>query len=228
MEIESILVIGAFLLFIWLLWKRLKQWFYEGYYEKDKLKKYQQSKIKTNAKKIPTVNNLVNESNSNYNSINQNLLNKIKGDAFEQYIVELFNSSTGRFRLLHWSSDKMASNGMYAESNHNPDLEFVFHGDYKDFNFAIECKWRKDFFNGGVKWAERYQIDNYLTYENRKRITVYVAIGVGGSPEQPERLFLVPLQEIHTYPNVFESYLRNFERNPNHKFFYNQKDKILL
>jgi len=134
-----------------------------------------------------------------------------KGHAFEDFIVTLFNERN--VVLLEWRSDKTASNGVYPASCSYPDLEFKNRGKLKH-RFAIECKWRNDWRDGGVYWAERYQIVNYLDYQNQNRIPVLVAIGIGGVPSNPDRLFITPLDHISMYTHVFESHLCHFNRNP--------------
>lgn len=241
MNMELVLIIGALLILLYFLdWNKIKKWYNILYNSRQSSKHYSQrtnkSQInneitsqKKTAKNYYNENPVTYENNpSGFNSVNQNDLNKTKGNAFEEYIVGLFDVTSGRFNLKHWRSDKLANSGMYAESNKYPDLEFAFKGDYKTDKFAIECKYRSSFYNGVITWAEPRQIQNYINYEREYKIKVFVAIGIGGSPNYPNRLFIVPLEQIHSYPNVFESYLKNFERNPNHNFFYNQKDKILL
>ena len=60
----------------------------------------------------------------------------------------------------------MSSNGVYALSNHNPDLEFEFVDENRSYPFAIECKWRAKFQHREIEWAKQYQIQNYLNYQN--------------------------------------------------------------
>src|SRR6187399_3147752 len=81
-----------------------------------------------------------------------------KGFLFEDYIVTLFNKR--KFRLIEWRSDKMASNGVLALSCSWPDLVFASFGKKKN-SFAIECKWRKNFFEGGLDWADSQKIEIY-------------------------------------------------------------------
>lgn len=149
--------------------------------------------------------------------------NKLKGDKFERYMVKLIDSSSDKYKLLHWRSDKIAENGIYAESNKYPDLEYLYKDDSKSYRFAVECKWRNSFYNGAIKWSEPKQIQNYLEFERETQTKVFIAIGVGGTPENPEQLYVTTLQNLQNYPNVFESYLRKFRKNTTQKFNYNQK-----
>jgi hypothetical protein len=54
------------------------------------------------------------------------------------------------------------------------------------------------------------------TIKNQNRIPVFVAIGIGGIPSNPDRLFITPLDHIGMYTHVFESHLSHFKRNPDH------------
>jgi len=154
--------------------------------------------------------------------------NKAKGDAFENYVVSLFDTTSGRFELKEWRSDKIASTGMYPTSNKQPDLQFEFHGYNRTHKFAIECKWRSDFYLNGVDWAKPHQIQNYLEYERKTRIKVFVVIGVGGSPNLPAKMYLAPLKNVAQYSTLFESYLKQFERNPKHGFSFAQHTDMLM
>jgi hypothetical protein len=132
-----------------------------------------------------------------------------KGFQFENYIVTLFNQRN--FRLIEWRSDKEATNGVRPLSCSWPDLVFSSKGKKKLY-FAIECKWRKRFFEGGTDWADRSKIDSYLDYQREWNIRVLVAIGIGGQPSNPEQLFITPLDHISKYPFVFQSHLIPFKR----------------
>jgi len=134
-----------------------------------------------------------------------------KGFLFEDYIVTLFNKR--KFRLIEWRSDKMASNGVLTLSCSWPDLVFASLGRKKNW-FAVECKWRKQFYDGGIDWADRDKIEIYKNYQRDTNLRVYVAIGVGGLASNPEKLFVTPLDHISMYPNVFQSHLIPFKRNP--------------
>lgn len=124
--------------------------------------------------------------------------NKQKGDAFEKYVVQRFNREF--FNIMEWRSDKYV-NGIYAVSNHFPDLEVMYKAGHTQDSFAIECKWRKGFYNNEIEWARDYQIKNYKKYAEEVRLPVFIVIGIGGKPDDPAELFIVPLESAKT--NVF-------------------------
>lgn len=155
------------------------------------------------------------------NSKNDNVSNFEKGRVFEDFIVTLFNRR--KFRLLEWRSDKKATNGAYPESCSYPDLEFRYsRGRYQE-RFAVECKWRKNFFDNKLKWASEKQINTYCDYQSQNAITVYVAIGIGGTPSNPGLLFITPLNHIKMYPTVFRSHLIPYQKNPLQRFEDNRQ-----
>ena len=58
-------------------------------------------------------------------------------------------------------------------------------------------------------------------FQDQTRISVFVAIGIGGEPDNPEKLFLTPLNNIHMHNELYETDLIPFKRKPSHKFYYN-------
>jgi hypothetical protein len=152
--------------------------------------------------------------------------NKAKGDAFEKFVVKNFD--TRYFTLQEWRSDKYVD-GIYPVSNHFPDLEVIFDFKSKGIRqlFAIECKWRKNYFNNRIEWASDYQLKNYKDYADTIKIPVFVVIGVAGDPEKPQELFIVPLQKME---NCFisKSELMKYRKNLDDSRFYWDYDQFEL
>jgi len=140
-----------------------------------------------------------------------------KGRLFESYIIELFNEEY--FKLIKWRKAQKTNDRLALLTSSYPDLELIFVG-AKKYKFAVECKWRKEFVSGKIDWATDYQICSYESFENKFRIPVFVAIGIGGEPSNPEKLFVTPLRNICRYREVYETELIPFIRKPTHKFFY--------
>jgi hypothetical protein len=57
-------------------------------------------------------------------------------------------------------------------------------------------QWRNQFREGGIDWAKPFQIQTYINYQAQNRIPVFIAIGIGGRPKKPEKLFVTPLCNI--------------------------------
>jgi hypothetical protein len=140
-----------------------------------------------------------------------------KGRQFEQYIVDLFNKEN--FKLTEWRMSGTLKNKLQSQDYKNPDLELIF-GRFKKHPCAVECKWREKFVYGKIKWASRDQISYYKNFENQRRIPVFIAIGIGGEPSKPEKLFVTPLRNIEMQTEVYERDLIPYKRKPTSRFFY--------
>ena len=117
--------------------------------------------------------------------------------------------------------------GIAALGGFHIQMELVFTGARK-YRFAIECKWRKEFRDGKIDWARNDQICVYRMFQDQVRIPVFVAIGIGGEPDSPEKLFLTPLNNIHMHNELYEAGLIPFKRKPTHKFYYDVKQLKLF
>lgn len=143
-----------------------------------------------------------------------------KGALFEQFIINLFNEHF--FYLKKWRKSQKFTDSSFLIDHRNPDLEMelVFTG-VRKYRFAVECKWRKDFREDGkIDWARNDQIAVYRKFQNQTGIPVFVAIGIGGEPDNPKKLFLTPLNNIYKKCELSETDLIPYKRKPTHKFYY--------
>ena len=139
------------------------------------------------------------------------------GYSFERFIVSRFQKEY--FTLHDWRSDK-SHDGIYALSNLYPDLKYEFHHHAKRIFFAVECKWRKDFYNNGIELKPEH-IDNYIDYEQEENEKVFIAIGVKGTPAQPEFLFVFPLNDIDEDTSFLSrDFLNTYQKVPTSNFFF--------
>ncbi len=147
-----------------------------------------------------------------------------KGRKFEEYIALKFDKKY--FNIKEWRGDKYVQ-GVYATSNTYPDMEIVFsHKEMKE-NFAVECKWRKSFYKNGIEWAKEKQIEVYQKFQKEKNMPVFVILGIGGEPNSPENLFILPLSAIQ---GIFLSTdnLKPYQKlSIDKNLFFDAKDKIL-
>jgi hypothetical protein len=140
-----------------------------------------------------------------------------KGRLFEEYIIQLFNQDS--FKLFQWRRSQKLDNEIRRREWVKPDLEMIFTRNRK-YHFAVECKWRGMFKGDKITWARQDQIDTYRNFENQYRIPVFIAIGIGGEPSSPERLFVTPLRNLELSPVVAEADLIPYKRKPTRRFFY--------
>lgn len=150
--------------------------------------------------------------------------NKKNGVDFEKFIVQKFNPKY--FKIKQWAGDKYV-NGKYAETTLNPDLILEFSLGKEKHTFAVECKWRKDLYNGGLQIADEGQLDRYRKYEHKSGSPVFMAIGFGNEGASPSRLFIVPLSQVND--NFLRiDYLAAFEKQEIGKnFYYDYKKREL-
>ena len=140
-----------------------------------------------------------------------------KGRAFEEFIVDKFPRD--RFNLVEWRSDKN-SNGRFPESSRWPDLQLELKLQGEIYPFAVECKWRNDFWKGIIEWARDAQISTYQEFQVSREMPVFIALGVGGSPSDPRDLFIIPLS--HLYNKILtENWLKKYKRESRGNFFLN-------
>lgn len=142
-----------------------------------------------------------------------------KGQRFEQYVIKLFNEHF--FYLKKWRKSQKFTDSSLSIDHWNPDIEMelIFTG-VRKYRFAVECKWRQEFKDGKIEWATDAQICAYRIFQDQERIPVFVAIGIGGEPDNPEKLFLTPLNSIYLCNKLYESNLIPFKRKPRHRFYY--------
>ena len=120
----------------------------------------------------------------------------LKGREFEDFVLsELLGIGTkgNAMKLLEWRGDKVIA-GVFPESNSYPD--FVISLKHRK-KIALECKWRKllsKSLEKDVFTSER--IDLFKTYSEENSMPVWFIIGVGGEPNAPELLYLIPLSAV--------------------------------
>lgn len=139
----------------------------------------------------------------------------LKGREFEDFVLELFNvRAGGDFVLKEWQGDKTLGE-ICPESNRYPDFVFAC----KDGDFAVECKWRerinKDI---GRDLFPTDKLAIYQQFADKRQMLVFIILGIGGEPCQPELLYVFPLQEL---PNVISRQrpITDFLRVPSDKPF---------
>lgn len=124
------------------------------------------------------------------------LTRKEKGDLFESYIAHHFVKCGDEF--IDWRGDKKSNlhgRFIYPKSSTWPDLEF-FNSQHQVY-YAIECKWRSkwEYCERGICALKRmYEYNEYS--EIRSKITpVFLALGIGGKPDNPKELYVFPIRQ---------------------------------
>ena len=123
----------------------------------------------------------------------------LKGRQFEDYVVDFFDlPNNKKLKLKEWRGDKTLP-GVYPEGNSGPDLVFEYDG----HPFAIECKWRnhmpKDL-EKELMSADRYTF--FKQYAEEHAMPVYLLLGIGGLPSEPDNLYLTLLSETLSIDSI--------------------------
>lgn len=92
-----------------------------------------------------------------------------KGLEFEKFIVKKFNTKI--YKVKEWTSDKFAE-GVFVETNQNPDLLIEFNGYNQQIEFAVECKWRQRGTDKGLTFSSNDQLSRYKAYGKAKGVPV--------------------------------------------------------
>lgn len=162
----------------------------------------------------------------------------LKGREFEDYVLELLGvADNDKLTLKEWRGDKSLP-GIYPEGNSNPDLVLEYDGR----PFAIECKWRshmpKDISKELLPPARVALFERYAT---ERHMPVYLLLGIGGLPSDPDLLLLAPMDDnltintlikSHVQPeHILEHILKPLQKKqnmkdmyPNHGALWNKED----
>ena len=144
----------------------------------------------------------------------------LKGREFEEFVLELLDVKSGKLLLKEWRGDKTMGD-VFPKNNSYPD--FLIEEVETKHNVAIECKWRK-FLNHSAMMDlfSPEQLTAYQEFSEERDLPVFIFLGIGGEPCEPEDIYIIPLEKAtfvmtpsKTNPNalVYEpSQLKPFKR----------------
>ncbi|BAX80845.1 hypothetical protein ALGA_2523 [Labilibaculum antarcticum] len=146
---------------------------------------------------------------------------KKKGDDFEKFIAQKFPKKY--YTIKEWAGDKYIK-GVYAETTTQPDLMIETKKEKKCF--SIECKWRKEFKNDEVTFASKKQLENYMVFQKKKNIPVFITLGIGGEPSAPQNCYILPLDEIKSN-SILKNELYKYWKKTAANFYFDIKTNEL-
>jgi hypothetical protein len=133
------------------------------------------------------------------------------GDAFESY-VERSIFPVSDYRLVHRTPSYFDQRNGFDEAALLPDMKFSCRRTQRCF--WVEAKFRTSLLEGKLEWCSYEQLLRYRAVNRTE--PVLIAIGFGGVPSRPYRLFLVPLDALQ-YTGVYFSLVEPFEVEVNRK-----------
>ena len=134
-----------------------------------------------------------------------------KGQKFEDFILKKFNKRD--FSLVKKTLPVPKFDGPIIENNLDPDFIFRFRQNLE--KFAVEAKFRSYLGNYALIYPD--QMARYNQFEEEEKIPVYIIIGLGGFPDNPNEMFLVPLKKAASRELTLE-FLSKFKVDPNCNF----------
>ena len=133
-----------------------------------------------------------------------------KGDQFEKFVEdELFKASD--YILVSRTNTFDQNKTRYAEDTLRPDFKFRCKKTAQEF--YVEAKYRSGF-NADNKIAviSYTQIERFKNLKREENIPVFIAIGYGGTPNNPHSVSLIPINELN-YLELYPSSLKRFDVN---------------
>lgn len=128
----------------------------------------------------------------------------------------------GKFNKDEYRLDRKGS------GQNPPDLLFRL-SDSPSIQFAIACHHTSAFSPTNALEISPEQIDNYYRFQQDNNYTVFVILGAGGTPEKPEKIFVVPLHDIPLKQQYLpSSYLSRYRKLDMRSNFFLLPERMLL
>ena len=120
------------------------------------------------------------------------------GLLFEQLIAS-FLKDKNRFRLLSWTGDKYVQ-GIFDQSNLDPDLHIQQIINNQTIDYYIECKWSHYWQRGESDYfyeMRTEQLARYRAFQRKNHRKVLIAYAYGRTGDNPRGIYLIPLNAFH-------------------------------
>lgn len=124
----------------------------------------------------------------------------LKGREFEEFVLELLDIKSGKHILKEWRGDKTLGE-IYPANNSYPD--FIVEEAETKRRIAIECKWRMQLTSAAM--MELFTPDNLIAYRQfseESHLPVFIVLGVGGNPCEPDNIYIIPLEKASFEPTL--------------------------
>jgi hypothetical protein len=113
--------------------------------------------------------------------------------SFEAFVISLFDPLYFTYRRL---KQERVLAGRMQGAEIQPDLEFEFNHKGVRSKFAVQCLFREGDGRHDVKLFSPERLQIYRHFEAENDTPLYYVIGIGGSPEDPRELYLVPCSAV--------------------------------
>lgn len=140
---------------------------------------------------------------------------------FEMFVITLFDPLF--FQHRRPKAERVYA-GKVSEGETVPDFEFDFNHKSTHTRFAIKCLYYK---NTGARELHLYphgRRNAFTNFEEDRGMDLYYVIGIGGTPDDPKELYLVPSNAIRS-EYISRAALRPYSKSG--MFFYNSAAQSL-
>jgi len=142
-----------------------------------------------------------------------------KGKRFEQFVIEKFDPNY--FTIVGKSHSWKTNEERFVESSLDPDYILRYKPSMEEF--AVECKYRSRLNQKGMlECCKPHQFQRYKEFMQKKKIPVYIVVGLGGDDDDPRDLYVIPLQDMK-YPALYPNVYMPFSKNPKNDFFWKNR-----
>ena len=145
----------------------------------------------------------------------------LKGDDFESCLrKKVFKIAD--YDLVMKTHDFHENKKDYVESSLYPD--YLFRDKKTNDEFWVEAKYREKSYKGKIEWCNYNQLKRYKKLSQQSN--VLIAIGFGGRPKNPDKIYLIPLNRIE-YTGLYPNEITEFEFSEKRKnIFDGLMDKV--
>lgn len=112
---------------------------------------------------------------------------------FEAFVVTLFDPIL--FRHRRPEAERVYA-GQVTEAQPGPDLEFVYRNKDVTGRFAIKCLYFPNALQRRWQLLPPDQLKALRKFGIENEIELYYVLGIGGTPDDPKELYLVPGAEV--------------------------------
>lgn len=149
-----------------------------------------------------------------------------KKKTFEEFVVSRFDRQ--HFQTLNWQTDRSYA-GLHQSAYADPDLVFEFRAGTENVPFGICCSWHQDFKVNNVPEIDARYLRRQAAFQDFQYMDVFLVVGIGGFPHEPENLYIVPLRCVpQGTASLQRDFIENFRKQPDRKLFLDTERMMLV
>lgn len=131
----------------------------------------------------------------------------LKGDDFES-CVRKYVYQDSQYKLINKTHDFFSNKKDFVEASIYPD--FLFQNRTTNEEFWVEAKYRESLQDNKIEWCKYYQLARYREIQESEGRKVFIVIGFGGRAKNPEKIYLIPLDDIK-YTGLFPGSITKYQ-----------------